>query len=320
MTVEKITAEDLIAALDLPGDCRVDQRVNKKLLLEHATPNASDKRQIIDGIAQIDWLAALKPNTIGVPEYRDDVRDYLEIAVLCVTLKTDADVPAKPARLAELIHRAIPYPMLLLLKLDENSHEKAGQGTRQNSQQNLMLSMAHKRLALNEADKVILDGDVVAVTLFDAACTRAVKDDFLQALALRRQPQATLHALYQGWIDKLLALQAARLSGAFQLADSPEQAAARRAALRQCSDLQTRINSLRLAVGKEKQMARQVAINLEIKVLLAERAQAVASLQGKNESNRSESAPIPQEVAPIRHSDLSAQLLVDGKPMSPAVG
>ena len=259
MTVEKITAEDLIAALDLPGDCRVDQRVNKKLLIEHATPNASDKRQIIEGIAQIDWLAALKPNTIGVPEYRDDVRDYLEIAVLCVTLKADADVQAKPARLAELIHRAIPYPMLLLLKLDEK--------TQQGKQQNLMLSMVHKRLALNEADKVILDGDVVAVALPGDACTQAVNDDFLQALALRRQPQATLYALYQGWMDSLLALQAARLSGAFQLADSPEHAAARRAALRQCSDLQTRINSLRLAVVKEKQMARQVAINLDINKL-----------------------------------------------------
>ncbi len=275
MTVEKITAEDLIAALDLPLDCRVDQRVNKKLLIEHATPNASDKRQIIEGIAQIDWLAALKPNTIGVPEYRDDVRDYLEIAVLYVTLKADADVQAKPMRLAELIHRAIPYPMLLLLKLAENSHEKARQGTQQgsqqglqqNSQQSLMLSMAHKRLALNDADKVILDGDVVAVALPGEACTQAVNDQFLHALALRRQPQATLHALYQGWMDSLLALQAARLSGAFQIADSPEQAAARRAALRQCSDLQIRINSLRLAVGKEKQMARQVAINLDINKL-----------------------------------------------------
>jgi hypothetical protein len=273
MTVEKITAEDLIAALDLPGDCRVDQRVNKKLLIEHATPNASDKRQIIDGIAQIDWLAALKPNTIGVPEYRDDVRDYLEIAVLCVTLKADADVQTKPARLAELIHRAIPYPTLLLLKLDE----KAGQ----EKQQNLMLSIVHKRRALNEADKVILDGDVVAVALPDDAYTQAVKDEFLQALALRRQPQATLHALYQGWMDKLLALQAARLSGAFQIADSPEQAAARRAVLRQCQELDIKINNLRLAVSKEKQMARQVAINLEIKALLAEHTQAAASLQGK---------------------------------------
>jgi hypothetical protein len=273
MTAQQITAEDLIAALDLPLDCRVDQRVNKKLLIEHTTPNASDKRQIIEGIAQIDWLAALKPNTIGVPEYRDDVCDYLEIAVLCVTLKADADVPAKPARLAELIHRAIPYPTLLLLKLDE----KAGQ----EKQQNLMLSMVHKRRALNEADKVILDGDVVAVALPDDAYTQAVKDEFLQALALRRQPQATLHALYQGWMDKLLALQAARLSGAFQIADSPEQAAARRAVLRQCQELDIKINNLRLAVSKEKQMARQVAINLEIKALLAEHTQAAASLQGK---------------------------------------
>ena len=92
-----MTVQNLIAALDLPGSCRVDQRVPKKLLIENGAPTASDKRQINDGIEEIQWLAALKPNTIGVPEYRDDVREYLEIAVLSVTLRGNA----KAGRLAE---------------------------------------------------------------------------------------------------------------------------------------------------------------------------------------------------------------------------
>ena len=81
-----MTVQDLITALDLPGSCRVDQRVPKKLLVENGAPTAGDKRQINDGIEEIQWLAALKPNTIGVPEYRDDVREYLEIAVLSLSL------------------------------------------------------------------------------------------------------------------------------------------------------------------------------------------------------------------------------------------
>jgi hypothetical protein len=48
--------------------------------------------------------------------------------------------------------------------------------------------------------------------------------------------------------------------------------------LRQCSDLQTRINSLRLAVGKERQMARQVAINLEINKLNDELLQTISMI------------------------------------------
>ena len=100
----------LVDALALPPDARVDQRVPKKLLLEQGAPTAADKRQITGGIEEMLWIAALKPTNIGVPEYRDAVRECLEIAVLTVALRP----AAKPTRLVELIHRAIPYPVVLV--------------------------------------------------------------------------------------------------------------------------------------------------------------------------------------------------------------
>ena len=96
---------DLLTALNLPPGCLVDQRVPKKLLVENGAPTAADKRKISEGIEELHWLASLKPNTIGVSDYCDDVREYLEIALLSVTLRPEA----KAGRLAELIHRAIPY-------------------------------------------------------------------------------------------------------------------------------------------------------------------------------------------------------------------
>lgn len=249
-----MTVQDLIVALDLPGSCRVDQRVPKKLLVENGAPTASDKRQINDGIEEIQWLAALKPNTIGVPEYRDDVREYLEIAVLSVTLRGNA----KAGRLAELVHRAVPYPMVLLL----------------NSEQTLMLSLAHKRWSQNEAGKVVLDGDMVEVALPGAAPSSAIETAFMQALALARQPQATLYALYQGWMDSLEALLAARLTGSFRDTNSPEQAAARRQSLQDCQRLELEAVSLRAKAAKEKQLARQVELNLALKRVQAQLAAA----------------------------------------------
>ncbi|MCK9214402.1 DUF4391 domain-containing protein [Acidithiobacillus sp.] len=237
--------QDLIAALELPASCRVDQRIPKKLLVENGAPTASDKRQINDGIEEIQWLAALKPNTIGVPDYRDDMREYLEIAVLSVTLRGDA----KAGRLAELVHRAVPYPMVLLL----------------NSEQSLMLSVAHKRWAQNEVGKVVLDGSAVAVTLPGDAPSPAVEMAFMQALALGRQPQATLYALYQGWMESVQALLAARLTGTFKAADSPEQAAARRHTLQECERLELEATRLRTQAAREKQLARQVELNLALK-------------------------------------------------------
>ncbi|MDH0202174.1 DUF4391 domain-containing protein [Comamonas aquatica] len=49
---------------------------------------------------------------------------------------------------------------------------------------------------------------------------------FVQSLAIARQPQASLHALYQGWIECVQALHAARRTGSYQAAATPEQAAA----------------------------------------------------------------------------------------------
>lgn len=80
-----MTAATVIEALALPAGCRVDQRVPKKLLLENGAPTAADKRHISEGIEELLWLAALKPTTIGVPAYHDEVREYLEIAVLRLT-------------------------------------------------------------------------------------------------------------------------------------------------------------------------------------------------------------------------------------------
>src|ERR1700684_2535597 len=100
----------VIGALALPPDACVEQRVPKKLLLEQGLPSAADKRQIQEGLEELFWVAALKPTNIAVPAFRDDVREYLEIAVLTVMLRSSA----KPMRLIELIHRAIPYPVVLV--------------------------------------------------------------------------------------------------------------------------------------------------------------------------------------------------------------
>jgi len=66
---------DMVAALALPADTRIERRVPKKLLVEQGAPTAADKRQIQDGIEDLVWVAALKPNNIGVTAFRDEVRE-----------------------------------------------------------------------------------------------------------------------------------------------------------------------------------------------------------------------------------------------------
>lgn len=248
--------EEMIAALNLPPAARVDQRVPKKLLLENGAPTAADRRLISEGIEAVQWLAALKPTTCGVPEFRDVAREYLEIAVLQLSLRE----PAKEARLVELLHRAVPYPVLLLVEHGSS----------------LSVSLSHKRQALNEADKTVLDGEPVTVAVQSA--TPAICTAFLQAMDLTRQPRATLYSLYQGWQDTTVAVQAAAVTGTFTLFDTGERAEQRRDALRASLMLQSELAGLRSAAARASQMARQVELNLEIKRLQAELAAVHAQL------------------------------------------
>lgn len=255
-----MNGDTLIEALDLPATSRVDQRVPKKLLLENGAPTAADKRIINEGIEDLHWLAALKPTTIGVPEYSDDVREYLEIAVLRLSVR----VAAKATRLVELVHRAVPYPVLLLT---EQADRRAPPG----------LSAAHKRWSQGEAGKTVLEGAVVA-SEWDAVHDGERWPTFRDALALGEQPRTTLRALYQGWIDTLLALQAARVTGSFEIAADAAHAGRRRVALQEYAGLDAEIARLRAAAAKEKQMSRRVELNLQLKRVEAAQAAARGNL------------------------------------------
>jgi len=267
-----MNADAMLAALDLPASCRVDQRVPKKLLLENGAPTAADKRQINDGIEELFWVAALKPTTIGVAEYRDAIREYLEIAVLRLTLRARA----KAARLIELVYRAIPYPVLLITEISHEATKNTKAGKMDSPKlraiacDGFSISAAHKRWAQNEAGKTVIEGELVVAELNperDAEFWPA----FSAAMALGRQPRGALFALYQGWVDTLLALKAARVTGVFGLAADGDHAAARQEALRECARLDAEIARLRAAAAKEKQMARRVELNLELKLAEAAR-------------------------------------------------
>lgn len=278
MSVVDLSSEQLISALRLPAEATVGQRVPKKMLAENltsrSTATSADRKLLHEQIEEVTWVAALKPTNAGIPVYQDEVRSYLELAVLSVRLREGsqlAPIPAKVspsvARLAELVHRAIPYPVLLVLDDDAR----------------LYLSLVHIRWAQKEADKAVLDGDLIqgvfvhngspAASVMDADTVNA----FINAMDLSKQPRTDLLTLYQGWMDTLSAWQAAAVTGRFECV-SPQQAMARRATLRRCHELDAQISSLRAAASKEKQMARQVAANLEIKALMAERQQAANSL------------------------------------------
>jgi hypothetical protein len=253
---EEVSIRAIFDALGLPPEARVDARVPKKLLVEQGAPTPADKRAIQEGIDELHWLAVCKPTTIGVPAFVDDAREYLEIAVVTCAFRPIA----RAARLIELIHRAIPYPVMLITSDDDG----------------VSLSVAHKRHAENEAGKVVVERVVLTGGL-PAKLEAPEYLRFLEALSLAQQPRFDLCTLYDGWLTRIEALNAARLNGAFLATDDAASIVRRRNALEAHSQLTREIIDLRAKAIREKQLNRRVDLNLEI-----QRREAELEIHKKN--------------------------------------
>lgn len=238
-------------SLGLPDRALVDRRVPKKLLREHGARSATDRRYINDDVEEIRWVASLRPDTVAVPALIDEERDYSELAVLKYAMRNEAH----RQRLLELLHRAIPYPIMVIATRIE---EGAG-----------WVSLAHKRQARDGGDRRVLDGVVVSSRLPNEAAPAAAA--FRDALSLGRQPQTSLFSVYEGWIQAVVALEASHLTGAFSLLLTTATQAARREALMALGPLEAKIRQLRRQLAKERQVARRVELNVELKRAISER-------------------------------------------------
>lgn len=233
-----------VAAMAIPPGALVEKRIPKTLLVQNGTPTAADRRRVQDGIDELTWVAALKPSTVGVQAFSDDVRAYTEIHVLTAALREKARSP----RIVELIHRAIPYPVALWIQ----------QAAR------IDLSLAHKRRSLAESGAFVTE-DVYRTMPFDLSAPTEPETAFLDSLAISSQPGANLLELYNGWLDRMTALETATRTGSFAPRPQHPAAEADRLALKELAAIDHELASLRAQAKKERQMSRRVELNLEIK-------------------------------------------------------
>jgi len=236
----------LYSKMAIPEACHLGKRVFKKLFAENASLTAADKRAFSEDIDTVTWQYTLKPSTIPISAYEDEEREYHEVAILQVNLKTRK----RTRRIAEVIHRSIPYPVFLVL-----NHSPA-----------FAVSVAHKRFSKAEKDAIVAE-DIQLTDWIDSATPSESQVAFLESLALSGLPHTHFLDLYSAFVHRLSALDAARLSGRFSLYDSVEQQELRQRRLDSCRAIEQQIAELRSILKKETQFNNQVDLNTKIKRL-----------------------------------------------------
>ena len=235
----------LLQKMAIPESCLIDKPVFKKLFLENADLNATDKKALKEDVDKVRWLYTLKPGTINIPKYIDDEREYLEIAVLHVVLSNAARIK----RIAEFIHKAIPYPLILLF-----SHTSG-----------VCMSLADKRINQADKSKWVVE-DIWLNDCFNPDQPDEYQARLLEDVKIVKQDYANLYVFYQGMKQCLIALHAARKTGKYQLIpDSGANIQDRALAIRAIEKHEAEIQELKNKLKKEKNMGNQVELNTQVK-------------------------------------------------------
>lgn len=224
-----------------PSSCFVDQRIGKVLFAENGPLTPGDRRAFKSDIAEINCSYVLDENHgILLHAYTDEEHEYSSLVQIDVVLKK----PGKAARIAELCHRTMPYPLIVILH-DGNK---------------LWFSMAEKRFSRDGKEQVVLK---------QQTDTGWISDRFLQAFAeaadFGKFRKNSYLELYRHYAELLDVLKTAEINGTFQQSSiSPDE---RRRLLTELHQLQNQLAELKAKAKKEAELSRLVEINMQAKKL-----------------------------------------------------
>ena len=189
-----------------------------------------------DTINKVVWLYCLKPETINIPAYKDEVREYPEFEVIEDLLHKDYRLD----RIAEIIMRTIPYPMLLIFKLEDK----------------IRFYVAHQRTSQSDSSKNTIE-EFVSTDWLGNDSALFVKLD------IKQMRLTNIYTLYSDMVD---AISIYNLSAIMPTDDTVTGAKARELSAK-IEDIEQRIANLRSKLKKESQFNRKMELNIEIKKL-----------------------------------------------------
>ncbi len=243
------TFETFLQHLDIPKACELNKPVFKKLFLDSGELNATDKKCLTDDVKKLRWLYTLKPSTINIASYQDQVREYPEVAVLQIELAS----PQRISRIANFVNRSIPYPLVLLFTLEIDNKTSVA------------ISLTDKRINQSDKEKWVLEDSIHSSWIY-LGNPQQPQAEFLASLRLTDLPFNNFWVLYQALIARVIASNCAIHTGLYNLGDNKQnEGSLRLKNLRELEKLSTQKAEIANKLKKQKQMGKQVELNTEIK-------------------------------------------------------
>lgn len=258
--------------LNLPDKTYLGSRVAKKQLIENSQLTSADKKAVQEDIEAIVWRNTLKNTTLNISPYHEIVEssvnnidkdsdsesyvlEYNEIAVIEVTIRSTK----RAKKIAELIQRAIPYPLFIVLHLKHVTAE---------NEPSIILNLATKRLSKADHSKLKVERfyQSPAFTL-EQLTSGSIEEVFLKSLTVEKQSFVNFYEFYMGWVKQFLVLEKSKHTNEFSESESQsvdiEQAKLQASVLDSIASLEAKLSGIRQEIKQEGQINRKVELNIQ---------------------------------------------------------
>ncbi len=233
--------------LNISENCLANQTIFKKTFLESVDLLASDKKLINDHIKKVVWKYCLKPDNTNIPVYKDNEREYYEIEIIEVQLNETNKVK----RIAEIIMRAIPYPILLVFTKDNQ----------------IQLVSGDMRKNLSDSSKVTVD-NFVYTDWFEIESGNPFVEKLLNDLNFKQLNFTNFYLMYRDIEAKLNNFNIAKLKDTVEVSTpSNVSDTDRKNFYDEIKSIDIKIESIQKQLKKNSPLNEKVEASVKIKAL-----------------------------------------------------
>jgi len=229
--------------LDIPLSCEVGNIIYKKLFYENMDLKKADREIFIKYVDKIRWCYSLKENNINIKKFRDEKFEYDEIEFINVYLKS----PYKLKRLADIIMRTIPYPMVLSFEYGSE----------------IRIFTGHQRISLADSSKNTIE-EYIYTDWIDLNNLDEFDKELFEGLKLQNLSFTNFFSFYNDIIAAIIKYNASKLTGGSHIVLSVEEM---KSVYDEIKTIDFEIELIQAKIKKETQFNRIVELNMEIKRL-----------------------------------------------------
>lgn len=248
--------EKFLKKFNIPTSCEVNNTIFKKLFYENTLMSKFDKKIFHKDIDKILWLYSLKEDTINIRPYKDEVREYEEIAIIQVILLNDT----KLKRISEIIQKTIPYPLILVFKYGDK----------------ILFNVAHKRINKADENKNIAE-EFIYTDWVNLISLSDKEEQFIESMNIKGFSFSNFYKFYSEVVDKINIFNASKYQSDFVTLNNIGSIEVKDI-VDEIEKLDIKIEGIRSKLKHEIHFNKKIDMNIEIKMIEIKRKDLIESL------------------------------------------